>query len=57
MTEAEPLFDKLKRGHVVLAPDPFKEQNNTTRPWVVVNTEAHPFDSEQYIVMALTTKT
>lgn len=57
MTGSEPLFDELKRGHVVLAPDPFKEQDDAMRPWVVVNNEAHPFDSEQYIVMALTTKT
>lgn len=57
MTETAPLFDELKRGHVVLAPDPFKAQDNTTRPWVVVNSETHPFDSEQYIVMALTTQT
>lgn len=57
MTDTEPAFDELKRGHVVLAPDQFTDRENTTRPWVVVNTEAHPFDSEQYIVMALTTKT
>lgn len=57
MTDTEPAFDELKRGHVVLAPDPFTERDDTTRPWVVVNIEAHPFDTEQYVVMALTTKT
>lgn len=57
MTETEPLLDELKRGHVVLAPDPFKERDGTTRPWAVVNNETHPFDSQQYVVMALTTKT
>jgi hypothetical protein len=52
-----PTFDDLKRGHVVLAPDPFKDSDELTRPWVVVNNETHPFDSEQYIVMGLTTRT
>ena len=57
MTGSEPDFDDLERGHVVLAPDPFKEDDDTTRPWVVVNTERHPFDKRQYVVMALTTRT
>ena len=52
-----PAFDDLRRGHVVLAPDPFKSDRDTTRPWVVVNTDAHPFDGEQYVVMGLTTQT
>lgn len=51
-----PAFDALKRGHVVLAPDPFKADDDATRPWVVINIEEHPFDGEQYIVMGLTTK-
>jgi hypothetical protein len=52
-----PAFDDLKRGHVVLAPDPFKDSDELTRPWVVVNNETHPFDAEQYIAMGLTTRT
>lgn len=52
-----PAFDALERGHVVLAPDPFKSDDDATRPWVVVNNEHHPFDGEQYLVMALTTRT
>lgn len=52
-----PSFDALKRGHVVLVPDPFKADDEATRPWVVVNTEDHPFDRDQYVVMGLTTKT
>ena len=52
-----PSFDDLRRGHVVLAPDPFKSDRDATRPWVVVNTDAHPFDGEQYVVMGLTTQT
>ena len=57
MTYSQPLFDELERGHVVLAPDPFKKSDDATRPWVVVNNEMHPFDGEQYIVMGLTTQT
>lgn len=53
----EPAFDELRREHVVLAPDPFKSDDDTTRPWVVVNNEQHPFDGEQYVVMGLTTRT
>lgn len=56
MTRSQ-LFGALERGHVVLAPDPFKDRDEANRPWVVVNNEAHPFDGEQYIVMALTTQT
>lgn len=57
MIESDPPFDDLARGHVVLAPDPFKPDDDATRPWVVVNNEAHPFDKRQYVVMGLTTKT
>lgn len=53
----EPAFDDLERGHVVLAPDPFRADDESTRPWVVVNNERHPFDREQYVVMGLTTRT
>ena len=57
MTGTAPPFDDLKRGHVVLAPDPFKPDDDTTRPWVVVNNESHPFDKQQYVAMGLTTQT
>ena len=57
MTGSSPPFDDLERGHVVLAPDPFKPDDDATRPWVVVNNERHPFDKEQYVVMGLTTRT
>lgn len=56
MTRA-PAFDDLVRGHVVLAPDPFAGGDTGTRPWVVVNNETHPFDTEQYVVMGLATRT
>jgi hypothetical protein len=42
----KPAFDDLRRGHVVLAADPFKSDADATRPWVVVNTGRHPFDGE-----------
>ncbi|WP_049935202.1 hypothetical protein [Haloplanus natans] len=57
MSDPAPTFDDLKRGHVVLAPDPFKSDADATRPWVVINTESHPFDKKQYVVMGLTTRT
>jgi mRNA-degrading endonuclease toxin of MazEF toxin-antitoxin module len=57
VTPTDPSFDELERGHVVLAPDPFKLDENETRPWVVVNNENHPFDKQQYVVMGLTTQT
>lgn len=53
----EPSFDDLERGHVVLAPDPFSSDGEATRPWVVANNERHPFDKQQYIVLAMTTRT
>jgi len=52
-----PPSDDLGRGHVVLAPDPFKPDDDATRPWVVVNNEHHPFDKQQYVVLGLTTQT
>jgi mRNA-degrading endonuclease toxin of MazEF toxin-antitoxin module len=57
VTGSSPPFDHLERGHVVLAPDPFKPDDDATRPRVVVNNERHPFDKEQYVVMGLTTRT
>jgi hypothetical protein len=57
VTRSPPTFDDLERGHVVLAPDPFKPDDDATRPWVVINNERHPFDKQQYVVMGLTTQT
>lgn len=57
MAGSAPPFDDLERGHVVLAPDPFKTDDDATRPWVVVNDETHPFDKRQYVVVGLTTRT
>lgn len=49
--------ESLRRGDVVLAPDPFTDDGDAMRPWAVVNNESHPFDGKQYVAMALTTKT
>lgn len=57
MSESVPSFDDLERGHVILAPDPFKPDDDATRPWVIVNNEGHPFDKQQYVSMGLTTQT
>jgi mRNA-degrading endonuclease toxin of MazEF toxin-antitoxin module len=56
VTRPSPPFDDLERGHVVLAPDPFKP-DDATRSWVVVSNERHPFDTQQYVAMGLTTQT
>lgn len=57
VTRNPPPFDDLARGHVVLAPDPFKSADDATRPWVVINNETRPFDTQQYVVMGLKTRT
>jgi hypothetical protein len=57
VTGSTPPFDDLERGHVVLAGDPFKQDVEAARPWAVLNTEEHPFDKSQYVVMGLTTQT
>jgi mRNA-degrading endonuclease toxin of MazEF toxin-antitoxin module len=57
MTAVDPGPGSLQRGDVVLASDPFTEDDDAARPWAVVNNERHPFDGEQYVAMALTTRT
>jgi hypothetical protein len=52
-----PGFGDPKRGHVVLAADPSAPTDDRTRPWVVANNERHPFDTQQYVVLGLTTGT
>jgi mRNA interferase MazF len=46
----------FERGDVVYGADPFKG-SDYSRPWLVISNTAHPFHGEQYIVLALTTKT
>lgn len=45
-----------ERGDVVRSSDPFKLGTDRQRPWLVVNTDAHPFGDEQCIAVAVSTK-
>lgn len=44
------------RGDVVRSVDPFKLGEAHQRPWLIINNETHPFDGEQYIAVAVSTK-
>lgn len=46
----------FERGNVVYGADPFKG-SDYSRPWLVISNATHPFQGEQYVVLALTTKT
>lgn len=46
----------FERGDVVYGADPFKG-DGYSRPWLVISNGAHPFQGDQYIVLALTTRT
>lgn len=43
------------RGVVVWSDDPFKDDANAGRPWLILNTDLHPFEDEQSMAVALTT--
>jgi mRNA-degrading endonuclease toxin of MazEF toxin-antitoxin module len=45
-----------ERGDVVRSADPFKFGDDRQRPWLIVNNDSHPFDGEQYIAVAISTK-
>lgn len=45
-----------QRGDVVEASDPFTERESG-RPFVIANTDPHPFADEQYVAITLTTRT
>ena len=51
----------FRRGDVVWAPDFFKLSMSSElgapnpRPWLVINTDAHPFRDEEYVALSLTT--
>lgn len=47
---------KYERCDVVYGADPFKGEHSS-RPWLVISNDTHPFHGDQYIVLALTTKT
>lgn len=44
------------RGDVVRSSDPFKTGAERQRPWLIVNNGSHPFDDEQYVAVAVSTK-
>jgi len=46
-----------ERGDVVVATDPFKDDDAAGRPFLVVSRAETPFHGEQYIALALTTRT
>lgn len=45
-----------ERGDVVRSADPFKLGKDRQRPWLILNTDAHPFGTEQSIAAAISTK-
>ncbi len=45
------------RGDVVVATDPFKDDDSAGRPFLVINRPDMPFHGEQYVVLSLTTRT
>lgn len=45
-----------ERGDVVRSADPFKLGANSQHPWLIVNTDEHPFDAEQFLAIAVSTK-
>lgn len=45
-----------RRGDVVRSVDPFKLGEDRQRPWLVVNDDSHPFENEQCLAVALSTK-
>jgi mRNA interferase MazF len=46
-----------ERGDVVVAADPFKDDDTAGRPFLVIDRPEMPFHGEQYIALALTTRT
>ena len=45
-----------ERGDVVRSTDPFKLGADRQRPWLIVNNNSHPFVDQQYIAVAISTK-
>lgn len=44
-----------ERGDIVETSDPFTDEK-PSRPFLIVNTDAHPFHGDQYVAVTLTTK-
>jgi mRNA-degrading endonuclease toxin of MazEF toxin-antitoxin module len=45
-----------ERGDVVRSTDPLKLGEDRQRPWLIVNNDSHPFDDEQFVAVAVSTK-
>ncbi len=45
------------RGDVVVAIDPFKDNDTAGRPFLVISDSETPFHGDQYIALSLTTRT
>lgn len=45
-----------ERGDVVPSDDPFKLGEDRRRPWLICSNTSHPFDDEQYVAVAVTTR-
>ncbi|WP_435065121.1 hypothetical protein [Halobaculum sp. EA56] len=45
-----------ERGDVVRSSDPFKLGDDRQRPWIIVSNDSHPFDDEQFVALAVSTK-
>lgn len=45
-----------QRGDVVRSIDPFKLGVDSQRPWLVVSNDSHPFEDEQCLSVAISTK-
>ena len=46
----------FERGDMVYSADQFKG-NDYSRPWLIVSNNTHPFQGDQYVVLAPTSKT
>lgn len=45
-----------ERGDVVRSSDPFKTGVDRQRPWLLINNDLHPFGDQQFIAVAVSTK-
>ncbi len=45
-----------ERGDIVRSSDPFKLGEKRQRPWLIVNNSSHPFNDEQFLAVAISTK-
>lgn len=48
---------KWERGDVVVAIDPFRDDETACRPFVIISTQTTPFQGQQFIGLSLTTRT